>query len=222
PDARLPRRRRAVPHAHRGAAHRLPRRGAIARRTHHATLATGPRPARDDAAHARFAGGEGRAVEESARRSGARAGATRPAAVERRSGGRAIDQSGIGPTQRAAAPADGEPRRPRPRARARSTVMQAMYLMVAAVVGMQQPVVPRAVAPALAQAQAPSQGGDAAGRRCVARPDSERARPAGRRGGWTLDRRARATAPTASATPATPATPAAAAGWRPQLSRRRR
>ncbi|HYU90879.1 MAG TPA: HEAT repeat domain-containing protein [Gemmatimonadales bacterium] len=39
--------------------------------------------------------------------------------------------------------------------------MQAMYLMVAAVVGMQQPLVPRTVAPALAQAQAALQGWDA-------------------------------------------------------------
>jgi len=39
--------------------------------------------------------------------------------------------------------------------------MQAMYLMVAAVVGMQQPVVPRVVAPALAHAQAALQGLDA-------------------------------------------------------------
>ncbi len=39
--------------------------------------------------------------------------------------------------------------------------MQAMYLMVAAVVGMQQPVMPRAVAPALAHAQAALQGLDA-------------------------------------------------------------
>src|SRR5206468_988632 len=75
-----------------------------------------------------------------------------------RSGRRTIDQPGIGPTQRAAAPADGEPRRPRPRAHARSTVMQAMYLVVTAVVGMQQPVVPRTVAPALAHAQAALQG----------------------------------------------------------------
>src|SRR2546427_440776 len=44
-------------------------------------------------------------------------------------------------------------RRPRPRAHARSIVMQAMYLMVAAVLGMQQPIVPRTVAPALAHAQ---------------------------------------------------------------------
>src|SRR5204863_4925066 len=50
-------------------------------------------------------------------------------------------------------PADGEPRRPRPRAHARSIVMQAMYLMVAAVVGMQHPVVPRVVVPAPAHAQ---------------------------------------------------------------------
>jgi len=36
--------------------------------------------------------------------------------------------------------------------------MQAMYLVVTAVVGMQQPVVPRTVAPALAHAQAALQG----------------------------------------------------------------
>ena len=36
--------------------------------------------------------------------------------------------------------------------------MQAMYLMVAAVLGMQQPIVPRTVAPALAHAQAALQG----------------------------------------------------------------
>ncbi len=39
--------------------------------------------------------------------------------------------------------------------------MQAMYLVVTAVVGMQQPVVPRTVAPALAHAQAALQGPDA-------------------------------------------------------------
>src|SRR3989441_12351572 len=69
-----------------------------------------------------------------------------------------MDQPGIGPTQRAAAPADSEPRRPRPRAHARSIVMQAMYLMVAAVVGMQQLIVPRAGVPPAAHVQAALQG----------------------------------------------------------------
>src|SRR5439155_22116665 len=129
---------------------------AIPQRAGRPVLDAGPRPARYNAADARLAGGEGPAAEGPARGSGAGARADRPAALEggRRSGRRTIDQPGIGPTQRAAAPADGKPRRPRPCAHVRSTVMQAMYLMVAAVVGMQQPVVPRAVAPALADAQA--------------------------------------------------------------------
>src|SRR5258705_311631 len=88
----------------------------------------------------------------------AAARAARPAALERRSRRPTIDHPGPGPTHRVAAPADGEPRRPRPRAHARSTVMQPMYLMVAAVVGMQQPVVPRTVAPALARAQVARRG----------------------------------------------------------------
>src|SRR2546425_180060 len=129
-----------------------------AARAGHRVPDTGRRHARDHAAHARLARGKRRAVEGTARGSGAGARADRPAALERRSGGRTIDQPGIEPTQRAAALADGEPRRPRPRAHARSIVMQAMYLMVAAVVGMQQPVVPRAVAPALAHARAALHG----------------------------------------------------------------
>src|SRR2546426_2922033 len=48
-----------------------------------------------------------------------------PAARERRSGRRTVDQPGIGPTQRVAAAADGEPRRPRPRAHARSKIGRA-------------------------------------------------------------------------------------------------
>src|SRR6266480_2829479 len=108
--------------------------------------------------HARLASGWRRQAQEPARRPGARVGADRSAALERRSGRRTIDQPGIGPTQRAAAPADGEPRRPRPCAHARSIVMQAMYLMVAAVVGMQQPIVPRVVVPPLAHVQAALQG----------------------------------------------------------------
>src|SRR5438034_2567569 len=121
-------------------------------------LEAGPRPARDDSPHAGLARGQRRAVEGSARGSGARAGANCSAARERRSGRRAIDQPRIGPTQRAAAPADGEPRRHRPRAHARSIVMQAMYLMVAAVVAMQHPVVPRVVVPPLAPVQAALEG----------------------------------------------------------------
>src|SRR6266480_6666831 len=111
--------------------------------------------------HARLASGWRRQAQEPARRPGARVGADRSAALERRSGRRTIDQPGIGPTQRAAAPADGEPRRPRPCAHARSIVMQAMYLMVAAVVAMQHPVVPRVVVPPLAPVQAALEGVDA-------------------------------------------------------------
>src|SRR5213076_2791305 len=154
-DTRLPGRGCAVPHSHRGAAHRLPRRGALAQRAGRPVLEAGPRSARDHAAHARLTRGQRRAVERPARRPGAGARADRPAAGGggRRSGRRTVDQPGIGPTQRVAAAADGEPRRPRPRAHARSIVMQAMYLMVAAVVGMQHPVGPPVVVPARAHAQ---------------------------------------------------------------------
>src|SRR3989454_1409215 len=118
-------------------------------------IEAGPRSARAHAAHARLTRGQRRAGERPARGPGGGARADRPAAGGggRRSGRRTVDQPGIGPTQRVAAAADGEPRRPRPRAHARSIVMQAMYLMVAAVLGMQQPIVPRTVAPALAHAQ---------------------------------------------------------------------
>src|SRR2546425_308102 len=73
---------------------------------------------------------------------GVGAGADRPAPGERESGRRAADQPGIGTTQRAAAAPDGEPRRPRARAHARSTVMQTMQLVAAAVLGIQQPATP--------------------------------------------------------------------------------
>src|SRR3989475_511470 len=149
---RLSARRRSIPQSHRGSAHGLPR-GNPWGRADSAVFSSGPRPALHDATHARLASGSRRQAEEPARRPGARARADRPAARERRSGRRTVDQPGIGPTQRVAAAADGEPRRPRPRAHARSIVMQAMYLMVAAVLGMQQPIVPRTVAPALAHAQ---------------------------------------------------------------------
>src|SRR6266446_7757022 len=152
--------RRSIPQSHRGSAHRLPR-GNSWGRADSSVFSSGPRPALHDATHARLASGSRCQAEELARRPGARVGADRSAALERRSRRPTIDQPGIGPTQRAAAPADGEPRRPGPRTHARSTVMQAMYLMVAAVVGMQQPVVPRVVAPALAHAQAALQGLDA-------------------------------------------------------------
>src|SRR5207247_4955296 len=54
----------------------------------------------------------------------------------------AVDQPETGTTQRVAAAADGESGRPRPGAHARSTVMHAMQLVMVAVVGIQQPVVP--------------------------------------------------------------------------------
>src|SRR2546427_2351017 len=149
--------RRSIPQSHRGSAHRLPH-GNPWGRADSSVFSSGPRPALHDATHARLASGWRRQAQEPARRPGARVGADRSAALERRSGRRTIDQPGIGPTQRVAAPADGEPRRPRPRARARSIVMQAMYLMVAAVVGMQQPIVPRVVVPPLAHVQAALQG----------------------------------------------------------------
>src|SRR2546426_12454865 len=154
---RLSARRRPIPQSHRGSADRLPH-GNPWGRADSSVFGSGPRPALYDATHARLASGSRRQAEEPARRPGARAGADRSAALERRSGRRTIDQPGIGPTQRVAAPADGEPRRPRPRAHARSIVMQAMYLMIAAVVGMQQPIVPRVVVPPLAHVHAALQG----------------------------------------------------------------
>src|SRR5213078_1820513 len=54
----------------------------------------------------------------------------------------AVDQPRTGTTQRAAAVADGEPRRPRTGAYARSTVMQTMQLVLAAVMAIQRPAAP--------------------------------------------------------------------------------
>src|SRR5438128_1380136 len=99
----------------------------------------GPASPHHHSAEARFAGGERPPAQEPARGSGARPGPDRPAARERRAGRCAADQPGTGPAERVAAAADGDPRRSRARAHARSTVMQAMYLVVAAVVGIQQP-----------------------------------------------------------------------------------
>src|SRR5207302_1478459 len=77
-----------------------------------------------------------------ARGPGAGAGANRSAPGERWQGRCAGDQPGTRTTQRAAAAADGEPRRPWPRAHARSTVMHAMQLVLAAVMAIQRPATP--------------------------------------------------------------------------------
>src|SRR5438445_6759406 len=151
--SRLPGGGGAVPEPHRSSAHGLPLRNAH-RADRLSVCRPGARSAHDHAADARFAGGGGPEAQEPARGSGTRVGPDRPGPPGQRPRRPPVDQPRIGTTQRAAAAAHGEPRRARPRARARSTVMQGVQLLLAAVVAIQRPALPPEIGLALAQAQA--------------------------------------------------------------------
>src|SRR5258708_6372282 len=143
----------AVPDPHRGAAHQLPVRS-TRRPTRRALRGAGARSPRHDTPDARFAGGAGCPAQEPARRPGSGVGADRPVLSHPHPRRRAADQPGIETAQRAAAAADGGPRRLGPRTHAGSIVMHSLQLVFAAAIAAQQPAAPATIAPTLARAQA--------------------------------------------------------------------